>query len=398
MQHAGITVIMVSNIHSCHSTETMPWLVTLTDQSTSLLSPCAVLKSSCSQWTLRHEKAVDVATMSISQSERRSDPQSILLRGPKREVFALSATYPLIEVPLKMNRSIWHHLLEKNRPKAKAKDTVSSFPKTGKQHLTLWPATHLPRSNHQLLWAAIMHTPHNGPHCNWRLQIKWHPPSSIFAMGLLCFFLVKFVAADVDSFGQPSEIKAWAAVFAWSTFEGDKSRTIDGIFVAVFPTPNIVTTKSNLAVEALVRLLGKTSQRGGIRLLWALPEWEIRTLKHRCKESHSLESDLYVRFQSKSPPPPPPCVRARIVTKKLYCYNNNNNFFFFFFVLLGNPTGLSWPNNRDSEIFLQLLPESVQRRSWSNRCWKRVPKKSASEEWRNSARASCCTGDAEWKG
>ena len=54
-------------------------------------------------------------------------------------------------------------------------------------------------------------------------------------------------------------------------------------------------------------------------------------------------------------------------------------------VLLGNPTGLSWPNNRDSEIFLQLLPESVQRRSWSNRWWKRVPKKSASEEWRNSA-------------
>ena len=32
-------------------------------------------------------------------------------------------------------------------------------------------------------------------------------------------------------------------------------------------------------------------------------------------------------------------------------------------VLLGNPTGLSWPNSRDSEIFLQLLPESVQRRS-----------------------------------
>ena len=34
-------------------------------------------------------------------------------------------------------------------------------------------------------------------------------------------------------------------------------------------------------------------------------------------------------------------------------------------VLLGNPTGLSWPNNRDSEIFLQILPESVQRRSRS---------------------------------
>ena len=160
MQHTGITVIIVSNMHSCHSTETMPRLVILTYQSTSLLSPCALLKSSCSQWTLRHEKAVDVATMSISQRERRSDPQSILLRGQKREVFALSATYPVIEVLLKINRSIWHPLLEKNRPKAKAKDTVSSFPKTGKQHLTLWPATHLPRSNHRLLWAAIMHTPH----------------------------------------------------------------------------------------------------------------------------------------------------------------------------------------------------------------------------------------------
>ena len=147
-------------MHSCHSTETMPWLVILTDQSTSQLSPCALLKSSCSQWTLTHEMAVDVATMSISQSVRRSDPQSILLRGQKREVFALSATYPLIEVLLKINRSIWHPLLEKNRPKAKAKDTVSSFPMTGKQHLTLWPATHLPRSNHRLLWATIMHTPH----------------------------------------------------------------------------------------------------------------------------------------------------------------------------------------------------------------------------------------------
>ena len=49
---------------------------------------------------------------------------------------------------------------EKNRPKAKEKDTVNSFPKTGKQHLTLWPATHLPRNNHQLLWAAIMHMSH----------------------------------------------------------------------------------------------------------------------------------------------------------------------------------------------------------------------------------------------
>ena len=176
MPHAGITVIMVSNMHSCQSTERMPWLVIFTDQSTSQLSPWAVLKSSCSQWTRRHEKAVDVATMSISQSVRRSDPQSILLRGQKREVFALSATYPLIEVLLKKNRSIWHPLLEKNRPKAKAKDTVSSFPKTGKQHLTLWLATHLPRSNHRLLWAAIMHTPHSLVLCEpgiFSLQNAW---------------------------------------------------------------------------------------------------------------------------------------------------------------------------------------------------------------------------------
>ena len=76
-----------------------------------------LLSSSCSQWTLRHEKAVDVATMSISQSERRSDPQSILLRGQKPEVFALSATYPLMEVLLKVNSSIWHPLLEKIVPK-----------------------------------------------------------------------------------------------------------------------------------------------------------------------------------------------------------------------------------------------------------------------------------------
>ena len=48
---------MESNMHSCHSTETMPWLVIFTDQSTSQLSPCALLKSSCSQWTLRHESS-----------------------------------------------------------------------------------------------------------------------------------------------------------------------------------------------------------------------------------------------------------------------------------------------------------------------------------------------------
>ena len=157
----------MSNTHSCYSTETMPWLVILTCQSTSLLSPCALLKSSCSQWTLNMRRHIDVATMTISRSERRSDPQSILLRGQKREVFGLSATCSLIEVLLKINRSNWHPLLEKNCPKAKAKDTVSSFPKTGKQHLTLRPATHLPRSNHRLLWAAIMHTSHCTPKQLW---------------------------------------------------------------------------------------------------------------------------------------------------------------------------------------------------------------------------------------
>ena len=38
--------------------------------------------------------------------------------------------------------------------------TVSSFTSTGKQHLTLRLVTHLPRSNHRLLWAGIMHTSH----------------------------------------------------------------------------------------------------------------------------------------------------------------------------------------------------------------------------------------------
>ena len=51
-------------------------------------------------------------------------------------------------------------------------------------------------------------------------------------------------------------------------------------------------------------------------------------------------------------------VCSSIVRSSLFCLS-----FIFFFALLGNPTGLSWPNNRDSEIFLQLLPESVQRRS-----------------------------------
>ena len=171
MQHAGITVIIVSNMHSCHSTETMPWLVILTYQSTSLLSHCALLKSSCSRWTLKHEKAVDVATvMTISRSERRSDPQFILLWDQKREVFALPTTYPLIQVLLKITRSIWYPLLEKNRPKAKAKDTVRSFPKTGKRHLSLRPATDLPRSNRGLLWAAIMHTSHWTRICCWGFQ------------------------------------------------------------------------------------------------------------------------------------------------------------------------------------------------------------------------------------
>ena len=101
--------------------------------------------------------------------------------------------------------------------------------------------------------------------------------------------------------------------------------------------------------------------------------------------------------------------RGRKITRSLYLifrfyfctWNCPSKFVLasaFFFFLLGNPTGLSWPNSKDSEIFLQILPESVQRRSWSNRWWKRVPKKSASEKWRNGARVSCCTGDVEWKG
>ena len=39
---------------------------------------------------------------------------------------------------------------------------------------------------------------------NWRLQIKWRPSSSVFALGLSCFFLVKFVAFAMDSFRQLS--------------------------------------------------------------------------------------------------------------------------------------------------------------------------------------------------
>ena len=66
---------------------------------------------------------------------------------------------------------------------------------------------------------------------------------------------------------------------------------------SIFPTLRIVSTKSNLAVEVLVRLLWYTFRQSSIKLLlWALPEWEIWTLKNPYRESHSLESDLYVRF------------------------------------------------------------------------------------------------------
>ena len=61
----------------------MPWLVILTDQSTSPLSTCALLKSSYSQWTLKQEKTVDVATTTVARSERRSDSQSTPLARPK---------------------------------------------------------------------------------------------------------------------------------------------------------------------------------------------------------------------------------------------------------------------------------------------------------------------------
>ena len=153
---------MVSNMHSCHSTETMPWLVILTNR----LSTTVPLRL-----TEIFLQSMDSNTSEGSRCRHHVDfskwakkrPAIHPLARPKTRSFVLSATYPLNEVLLKVNRSIWHPLLEKNRPKAKAKDTVSSFPnfpKTGKQHLPLWPATHLPRSNHRLLWAAIMHTPH----------------------------------------------------------------------------------------------------------------------------------------------------------------------------------------------------------------------------------------------
>ena len=128
---------MVSNIHSCHSTETMPRLVILTDQSTSLLSPCAVLKSSCSQWTLRHEKAVDVATMSISQSERRKRPAIHPLARPKTRSFCTFRNLSFDRSTTEDKPLYLTSFTGKNRPKAKAKDTVSSFPKTGKQHHAL---------------------------------------------------------------------------------------------------------------------------------------------------------------------------------------------------------------------------------------------------------------------
>ena len=70
--------------------------------------------------------------MSISQSERRSDPQSILLRGQKREVFALSATYPLIEVPLKIIRFYLTSFTGKKSSQSQGKGHCQLLPKDWK--------------------------------------------------------------------------------------------------------------------------------------------------------------------------------------------------------------------------------------------------------------------------
>ena len=73
-------------------------------------------------------------------------------------------------------------------------------------------------------------------------------------------------------------------------------RTIDGIFVDLSSPEH-----RHYEVESRCRSAGNatmvTSWRSSIKLfLWALPEWEIWTLKNPYRESHSLESDLYVRF------------------------------------------------------------------------------------------------------
>ena len=107
-------------------------------------------------------RQVHVATMTISRSERRSVPQSILLEGQKREVFGLSATYPLIEVLLKINRSNCHPLLEKKSSQSQGKGHCQLLPKDWKTASHASTATHLPRSNHRLLWAQ------------WSLQNRAH--------------------------------------------------------------------------------------------------------------------------------------------------------------------------------------------------------------------------------
>ena len=75
----------------------------------------------------------------------------------------------------------------------------------------------------------------------------------------------------------------------------------------ISPTANIVTTESNLAVEALVRLLLSLSMKryktSSLSSPWGRNMDFEKTNPY--KESRSLESDLYVQFSSKSPHPLP---------------------------------------------------------------------------------------------
>ena len=146
---------------------TMRWLVILTDQWSPIhftagavhlrLTEIFVQSMDSKTWEgsrCRHNDDLSKWAKKVT----RNSPESCEAINAKFS--HVSQPIPLIKVleniPTLSDILYW----EKSRPKAKAKDTVSSLPKTGKRHLTLRPATHLPRSNHRLLWAAIMHTSH----------------------------------------------------------------------------------------------------------------------------------------------------------------------------------------------------------------------------------------------
>ena len=86
---------------------------------------------------------------------------------------------------------------------------------SGKQHLTLRPATHLPRCNHRLLWAAIMHTSNcTGPNCI-APQLFWQLPrlieklhSDVTGNNFLTDWAYRALASDTHF------------VFVWNLFSG----------------------------------------------------------------------------------------------------------------------------------------------------------------------------------